>query len=170
ISQYGLPVYDASVLVADRVTADYFERVAKGRDPKIAANWVITNLFGALNESGKTIENSPVSAESLGRLLDLLGDQTISSRLAKDVFEIMFATGDDPAKIVTERGLRQVSDSGAIDAAIDAVMAANPDKVDEVKGGKEKLLGWFVGQVMKSMGGKANPQMLNDALRRKFGL
>lgn len=170
ISAYGLPVYDASVLVADRVTADYFERVAKGRDAKIAANWVITNLFGALNEAGKTIENSPVSAEALGRLLDLLGDQTISSRLAKDVFEIMFATGDDPEKIVAERGLRQVSDSGAIDAAIDAVMAANPDKAAEVKGGKEKLLGWFVGQVMKSMGGKANPQMLNDALRRKFGL
>jgi len=170
ISDYGLSAYDASLLVADRETAEFFERVAKGRDAKIAANWVITNLFGALNEAGKTIETSPVSADALGRLLDLLADQTLSSRLAKDVFEIMFLSGDAPEKIVAERGLRQVTDTGAIDAAIDAVMAANPDKVAEVKSGKDKLLGWFVGQVMKSTGGKANPQMLNDALRQKFGL
>ncbi|MDO9461823.1 MAG: Asp-tRNA(Asn)/Glu-tRNA(Gln) amidotransferase GatCAB subunit B, partial [Alphaproteobacteria bacterium] len=170
MSAYGLSAYDASILVSERETAEYFEQVAKGRDAKIAANWVITNLYGALKEAGKTIETSPVSSEALGRLLDLLADQTLSSRLAKDVFEIMLSTGDDPEKIVEERGLRQVTDTGAIDAAIDAVMAANPDKVAEVKSGKDKLLGWFVGQVMKSTGGKANPQMLNDALRQKFGL
>ena len=170
MSEYGLSAYDAGILVAERETAQFFEQVAKGRDAKIAANWVITNLYGALNEAGLSIENSPVTAASLGRLLDLLADQTLSSRLAKDVFEIMFATGDDPEAIVAERGLKQVTDTGAIDAAIDAVMAANPDKVAEVKAGKDKLLGWFVGQVMKSTGGKANPQMLNDALRQKFGL
>lgn len=170
MSEYGLSAYDAGILVAERETAQFFEQVAKGRDAKIAANWVITNLYGALNEAGLSIENSPVTAASLGRLLDLLADQTLSSRLAKDVFEIMFATGGDPEAIVAERGLKQVTDTGAIDAAIDAVMAANPDKVAEVKAGKDKLLGWFVGQVMKSTGGKANPQMLNDALRQKFGL
>ncbi|MEQ1890764.1 MAG: Asp-tRNA(Asn)/Glu-tRNA(Gln) amidotransferase subunit GatB, partial [Alphaproteobacteria bacterium] len=161
ISAYGLSAYDAGILVAERETADYFEQAAKGRDAKIAANWVITNLYGALNEAGLTIETSPVSAAALGRLLDLLADQTLSSRLAKDVFEIMFASSGDPETIVAEQGLKQVTDTGAIDAAIDAVMAANPDKVAEVKSGKDKLLGWFVGQVMKSTGGKANPQMLN---------
>lgn len=170
MSAYGLSAYDASILVADRETAEYFEQVAKGRDAKMAANWVITNLYGALNEAGLTIQTSPVSAAALGRLLDLLADQTLSSRLAKDVFEIMFSSGGDPEAIVLERGLKQVTDTGAIDAAIDAVMAANPDKVAEVKGGKDRLLGWFVGQVMKSTGGKANPRMLNDALRQKFGL
>ena len=170
ISSYGLSAYDASILVAERGTAEYFEQVAKGRDAKIAANWVITNLYGALNEAGLTIETSPVSAAALGRLLDLLADQTLSGRLAKDVFEIMFASSGDPETIVAERDLKQVTDTGAIDAAIDAVMAANPDKVAEVKSGKDKLLGCFVGQVMKSTGGKANPQMLNDALRQKFGL
>ncbi|MSP41763.1 MAG: Asp-tRNA(Asn)/Glu-tRNA(Gln) amidotransferase subunit GatB [Alphaproteobacteria bacterium] len=170
MSAYGLSAYDASILVADRETAEYFEQVAKGRDAKMAANWVITNLYGALNEAGLTIQTSLVSAAALGRLLDLLADQTLSGRLAKDVFEIMFSSGGDPEAIVLERGLKQVTDTGAIDAAIDAVMAANPDKVAEVKGGKDRLLGWFVGQVMKSTGGKANPQMLNDALRQKFGL
>ncbi len=170
IETYGLSPYDAAVLVGDRETANYFEEVAKGRDAKIAANWVISNLFGALNEAGKTITESPVPAAHLGQLLDLLADQTLSGRLAKDVFEIMFATGARPETIVEERGLRQVTDTGAIDAAIDAIMIANPDKVAEVKAGKEKLLAWFVGQVMKTTQGKANPQLLNDSLRKKFGL
>ncbi len=170
VDAYGLSAYDASVLIAERETADYFERVVKGRDAKIAANWVISNLFGALKEAGKTISDSPVHADNLGKLLDLIADQTLSSRLAKDVFEIMFATGDAPERIVEERGLKQVTDNGAIDAAIDEVMEANPDKVAEVKSGKEKLLGWFTGQVMKATQGKANPQQLNDLLRKKFGL
>jgi aspartyl-tRNA(Asn)/glutamyl-tRNA(Gln) amidotransferase subunit B len=170
IEAFGLSPYDASVLVAERETADFYEKVAQGRDPKIAANWVITNLFGALNETGKTIAESPVSAEQLGSLLDLLADKTLSSRLAKDVFEIMLETGDDPQKIVADRGLKQVTDTGAIEAAIDRVMAENPDKVEEVKGGKEKLLGWFVGQVMKATQGKANPQIVNEMLRGKFDL
>lgn len=170
VDAYGLSAYDASVLIAERETADYFERVVKGRDAKIAANWVISNLFGALKEAGKTISDCPVHADNLGKLLDLIADQTLSSRLAKDVFEIMFATGDAPERIVEERGLKQVTDNGAIDAAIDEVMEANPDKVAEVKSGKEKLLGWFTGQVMKATQGKANPQQLNDLLRKKFGL
>ncbi len=170
IDAFGLSPYDASVLVAERETADFYEAVARGRDPKIAANWVITNLFGALNEIGKTIAESPVSAEQLGSLLDLLADKTLSSRLAKDVFEIMFETGDDPQKIVEDRGLKQVTDTGAIEAAIDRVMAENPDKVEEVKAGKDKLLGWFVGQVMKATQGKANPQIVNEMLRGKFDL
>ena len=170
IDAFGLSPYDASVLVAERETADFYEEAARGRDPKIAANWVITNLFGALNETGKTIAESPVSAEQLGSLLDLLADKTLSGRLAKDVFEIMLETGDDPQKIVADRGLKQVTDTGAIEAAIDRVMAENPDKVEEVKGGKDKLLGWFVGQVMKATQGKANPQIVNEMLRGKFDL
>jgi len=170
ISDYGLSPYDASVLTLDRETANYFEQLAHGRDAKIAANWVISNLFGALNEAGFGIGESPVSAENLGRLLDLLADQTLSGRLAKDVFEIMFATGAAPETIIEEHGLRQVTDTSAIDAAIDEVMQANPDKVADLKAGKEKLLAWFVGQVMKTTQGKANPQLLNDSLRKKFGL
>lgn len=165
---YGLTPYDASVLVVEKETAAYFEEVAKGRDAKQAANWVISTLFGALNRLNKSISESPVSAANLGRMIDLIADGTISGRLAKDIFEIMVETGQDPAAIVEERGLKQVTDTGAIEAAIDAVIAANPDKADEVRGGKDKLLGWFTGQVMKSTGGKANPQMVNDLLRKKL--
>ncbi|MFN3075423.1 MAG: Asp-tRNA(Asn)/Glu-tRNA(Gln) amidotransferase subunit GatB [Alphaproteobacteria bacterium] len=165
---FGLSSYDAGVLVVDRDTADYFEAVAKGRDPKIAANWVITNLFAVLNKVGKEISESPVSAENLGKLIDLIGDNTISGRLAKDVFEFMVETGKDPASIVAEKGLKQVTDTGAIEAAIDKVLAANVDKVAEYRGGSEKLLGWFVGQVMKATGGKANPGMLNELLKKKL--
>ncbi len=169
MDEYGLSPYDAGVLVVERPTADYFEEVAKrGRDAKQAANWVITNLFGALNKAGKSVSESPVSAGNLGRLLDLMADQTISGRIAKDVFEIMVETGGDPAAIVAEKGLEQVSDTGAIEAVIDTVMAENADKVDDIRNGKEKLLGWFVGQVMKATGGKANPGMVNDLLRKKI--
>ena len=165
---YGLTPYDASVLVVEKETAAYFEEVAKGRDAKQAANWVISTLFGALNRLNKSISESPVSAANLGRMIDLIADGTISGRLAKDIFEIMVETGQDPAAIVEERGLKQVTDTGAIEAAIDQVIAANPDKAEEVRGGKDKLLGWFTGQVMKSTGGKANPQMVNDLLKKKL--
>jgi aspartyl-tRNA(Asn)/glutamyl-tRNA(Gln) amidotransferase subunit B len=168
ISDYGLSPYDATVLVFDKESAAYFEQVAEGRDGKAAANWVTTNLFGALNKLGKDIGESPVSATQLGQLIDLISDGTLSGRLAKDVFEIMIETGDDPAKIVDERGMKQVTDTGAIEKAVDDVIAANPEKVAEVQGGKEKLLGWFTGQVMKATQGKANPQAVNDVLKKKI--
>lgn len=168
IADFGLTPYDASVLVVDWREADFFERVAKGRDGKTAANWVISTLFGTLNKMGVGVEDSPVSAENLGKLIDLIADDTISGRIAKDVYEIMVETGEAPDTIVEERGLKQVKDTGAIEAAIDAVMAANPDKVAEVQGGKEKLLGWFTGQVMKATQGKANPGMVNELLKKKI--
>jgi aspartyl-tRNA(Asn)/glutamyl-tRNA(Gln) amidotransferase subunit B len=168
IRDYGLSPYDAGVLVAERAPADFYEAVAKGRDPKQAANWVMGDFFAALNATGKTIENPPVTAANLGRLIDLITDGTISGRLAKDVFVLMVETGQDPSVIVEEKGLKQVTDTGAIEAAVDAVMAANPDKVEQVKGGKVALLGWFVGQVMKATQGKANPAMVNELLAKKM--
>lgn len=164
----GLSAYDAGVLVAEKEKADYYEVVAMGRDGKLAANWVITNLFGALNKAEVGIADSPVSAENLGKLIDLISNDTISGRIAKDVFEIMIETGGDPEKIVEEKGLKQITDTGAIETAIDEVIAANPDKVEEIRAGKDKMLGWFVGQVMKSTGGKANPGMVNKLLRDKI--
>jgi aspartyl-tRNA(Asn)/glutamyl-tRNA(Gln) amidotransferase subunit B len=169
MDSYGLSLYDAAVLSQDRVKADYFETVAKGRDGKLAANWVTTELFGALNKSGKEIMESPISAAQLGKLIDLISDDTISGRIAKDVFAIMFETGGDPDRIVEERGLKQVTDTGAIEAAIDAIIAANPEQVQQVKE-KPKTFGWFVGQVMKSTGGKANPAAVNDILKKKLGV
>ena len=164
----GLSAYDAGVLVADQEKAAYYEVVAKGRDGKLAANWVITNLFGALNKLEVPVTESPVTAENLGKLLDLISDDTISGRIAKDVFEIMIETGNDPEKIVEEKGLKQITDTGAIETAIDEVIAANPDKIQEIRDGKDRMLGWFVGQVMKSTGGKANPGMVNQMLRDKI--
>jgi aspartyl-tRNA(Asn)/glutamyl-tRNA(Gln) amidotransferase subunit B len=169
MSQYGLNAYDAGVLVAEREPADYFEAAAKGRDAKLVANWITGELFGALNKMGKDIGQSPVSAAHLGELVGLIGDQTISGKIAKDVFAIMLESGHAPARIVEERGLRQVTDTGAIEAAIEAVIAANPAKVDEVKA-KPKLLGWFVGQVMAKTQGKANPQSVNDLLKARLGV
>jgi aspartyl-tRNA(Asn)/glutamyl-tRNA(Gln) amidotransferase subunit B len=163
---YGLSAYDARVLVAERATADYYEAVAKGRDPKQAANWVMGDLFAALNRTGRSIADSPVPAASLGRLLDLIADDTISGRIAKQVFEEMVETGAEPAAIVEAKGLRQVKDSGAIDAAVAQVLAAHADKVAEYRSGKDKLFGFFVGQVMKAMAGKANPALVNEALKR----
>jgi aspartyl-tRNA(Asn)/glutamyl-tRNA(Gln) amidotransferase subunit B len=165
---FGLSSYDAGVLVGDKASADYFETVAKGRDAKTAANYVMGDLFGALNRTGKTIEQSPVSAADLGGLIDLIGDGTLSGRLAKEVFELMVETGKAPAILVEEKGLKQVTDTGPIEAAIDQVMAANPDKVAEYRGGKDKLFGFFVGQVMKATQGKANPGMVNDLLKSKL--
>jgi aspartyl-tRNA(Asn)/glutamyl-tRNA(Gln) amidotransferase subunit B len=168
MSAYGLPAYDAGVLVADQVTADFYETVAKGRDARLAANWVTGDFFAALNRTGTTIETSPVSAAALGGLLDLLADQTINGRIAKEVFEAMVETGKSASVIVEEKGLRQVTDTGAIDAAVDAVLAANPDKLAEFKSGKDKLFGFFVGQVMKAMAGKGNPALVNEALKSKL--
>lgn len=167
VSEYGLSIYDAGVLVSEKARAEFFEDVAKGRDAKMASNWVTGEFFGALNKAGLTIETSPVSAKQLGTLIELIKDDTISGRIAKDVFEIMFETGDDPAKIVEDKGLRQVTDLGAIEAAIDEVMAANPDKVQQAIE-KPKMVGWFVGQVMKATSGKANPQAVNKLLAAKF--
>ena len=168
IEDYGLSPYDASVLAMDKEKAGYFEEVAKGRDGKLASNWVTTELFGALNKAGKDIDASPVSAAQLGELIGLISDQTISGKIAKQVFEIMFETGEDPAKIVEEKGLKQVTDTGAIEAVVDEIIAANPKQVEQVKE-KPKTMGWFVGQVMQKTGGKANPQAVNEILKKKLG-
>jgi len=167
--EYGLPHYDAGVLVADQITADFYESVAKDRDARLAANWVIGDFFAALNRTGKTIETSPVSAQNLGGLLDLMADSTINGRIAKDVFEEMVETGDTAANIVEHKGLKQVTDTGAIDAAVDQVLKANPDKLAEYKAGKEKLFGFFVGQTMKAMAGKGNPALVNEAIKARLG-
>ena len=169
IADYKLSPYDAGVLVAEQAKAEFYERVAKGRDPKLASNWVTGDFFGALNKAGKEIQDSPVSAEALGGLIDLIADNTISGRIAKEVFEEMFATGKPAAEIVEAKGLRQVTDTGAIEAAIEAVMAANAGKVEEYRGGKDKLFGFFVGQVMKATAGKANPALVNEILKAKLG-
>jgi len=166
---FKLSAYDAGVLVAERESAEFFEAVAKGRDGKIAANWVINELFGRLNREGKAIDQSPLSAGQLGAIIDLIASGAISGKIAKDVFEIVWSEGGDPAEIVAQRGLQQVTDTGVIDATIDAVIAANPDKVAAVQG-KPAMLGWFVGQVLKATGGKANPQAVNALLRKKLGL
>ncbi|MDQ2953569.1 MAG: Asp-tRNA(Asn)/Glu-tRNA(Gln) amidotransferase subunit GatB [Pseudomonadota bacterium] len=168
---YGLTAYDADVLVAERDNADFFEQVAKGRDAKIAANWVINELAGRLNKEGKTIASSPMGAAQLGAILDLVGEGTISGKIAKDVFEIVWSEGRDadPRAIVERRGLKQVTDVGAIEKIVDDIIANNPDKAEQAKT-KPTLLGWFVGQVMKASGGKANPQAVNALLKTKLGL
>jgi aspartyl-tRNA(Asn)/glutamyl-tRNA(Gln) amidotransferase subunit B len=166
---YGLSLYDADVLVAERATADFFETVAAGRDAKAAANWVINELAGRLNKEGRDIETSPVSAAQLGAILDLIGKGTISGKIAKDLFEIVWSDGGDPRAIVEARGMKQVTDLGAIERIVDEIVAANPDKVAQAKA-KPALIGWFVGQVMKATGGKASPQAVNDLLSNKLGL
>jgi aspartyl-tRNA(Asn)/glutamyl-tRNA(Gln) amidotransferase subunit B len=169
VSAYGLSGYDADVLSAERPSADYFEAVAKGRDGKQSANWVINELLGRLNKEDKTFETSPISPAQIGGLVDLITSNVISGKIAKDVFEILWTEGGDPAAIVESRGLKQVTDMGAIEKAVDEIIAANPDKVEQVKS-KPSMLGWFVGQVMKSTGGKANPQAVNDILKAKIGV
>jgi len=168
VGDYGLSHYDAGILVGEKETADYFETVAAGRDAKLAANWVTSDLFGRLNKSGIAISESPVSAEAMAGLLDLLADGTISGRIAKDVFHNMFETGKDAAAIIKEKGLKQISDTGALEAIIDAVIEHGPNQVEQFRGGNEKVLGWFVGQVMKETQGKANPQTVNEILHRKL--
>jgi aspartyl-tRNA(Asn)/glutamyl-tRNA(Gln) amidotransferase subunit B len=166
---YGLSAYDAGVLVSERETAGYFETVANGRDAKTAANWVINELAGRLNREGKDIAASPVSAEQIGAILDLIGEGMISGKIAKDVFEIVWSEGGDPRGIVAARGLKQVTDVAAIERIVDEIVAANPDKVAQAKA-KPALIGWFVGQVMKATGGKANPQAVNALLKTKLGI
>jgi aspartyl-tRNA(Asn)/glutamyl-tRNA(Gln) amidotransferase subunit B len=169
VAAFGLSAYDAGLLVAERETAVYFEAVTQGRDAKAAANWVINELTGRLNKEGKAIDASPVSAAQLGTMLDLIADGTISGKIAKDLFEILWSEGGDPRAIVETRGMKQVTDIGAIAKVVDEIVAANPDKVEQARS-NPKAVGWFVGQVMKASGGKASPQAVNDLLKSKLGL
>ena len=165
---YGLSQYDAGVLVADQTTGDYYEDVANASDPKLAANWVMVELFGALNKAGLELQDSPVSAANLATLITLIKDSTISGRQAKEVFEIMVDTGEAPDKIVEERGMKQVSDEGALAGIIDDLISSNPKQVEQARE-NPKLVGWFVGQVMKATGGQANPGVVNKLLKQKLG-
>jgi aspartyl-tRNA(Asn)/glutamyl-tRNA(Gln) amidotransferase subunit B len=174
VSAFGLSDYDAAVLVAERESAEFYEAVLDGlkdkaRDGKLAANWVINELFGRLNKEGQDIAASPVSAVQMAAIVDLIGEGTISGKIAKDLFEIVWLEGGDPRVLVDERGMKQVTDMGAIEKVVDDIIAANPDKVAQAQA-KPALIGWFVGQVMKSSGGKANPQAVNDVLKSKLGL
>ena len=169
VSSLGLSVYDASILVSEKAIADYFEKVAAGRDGKMAANWVINDLLGALNKAGKDIENAPVSPDQLGAVIDLIKDGTISGKIAKDLFEIVWTEGGDPKELVESRGMKQVTDTGAIEKAVEEVIAANPDKAEQARA-KPSMAGWFVGQVMKATGGKANPQSVNELVKAKLGI
>ncbi len=166
---FALSPYDAGVLVGERETADYFEAVAKGRDAKSAANWVINELFGRLNKQGGDIAAAPVTSAQLGAILDLIADGTISGKIAKDLFEIVWSEGGDPRALVEQRGMKQVTDVGAIEKTVDDIIAKNPDKVTDAKT-NPKAIGWFVGQVMKASGGKASPQAVNEILKKKLGL
>jgi aspartyl-tRNA(Asn)/glutamyl-tRNA(Gln) amidotransferase subunit B len=174
MSEFGLAGYDAGVLVAERERAEFFEAVVKradgtARDPKLAANWVINELFGRLNKEGGDIAASPVSSAQLGTILDLMAEGTISGKIAKDLFEIVWSEGGDPRAVVEARGMKQVTDVSAIEKVVDEIVAKNPDKVEQARQ-KPALIGWFVGQVMKASGGKANPQAVNDLLKAKLGL
>ncbi|MEP3054932.1 Asp-tRNA(Asn)/Glu-tRNA(Gln) amidotransferase subunit GatB [Ascidiaceihabitans sp.] len=167
INDFGLTDYDASVLTAELESADYFEQVAQGRDGKASANWVINELFGRLKKDDKDIENSPVTPTQLGGIIDLIASDAISGKIAKDLFEIVYTDGGDPAKIVEEKGMKQVTDLGPIEAALDDIIAANPAQVEKAKE-NPKLAGWFVGQVMKATGGKANPKAVNQLVAQKL--
>ena len=169
VNDYGMTEYDANVLTAEVENAAFFEEVAKGRDGKQAANWVINELFGRLNKEGLTVETTPVSAAQLGGVLDLIGKGEISGKMAKDLFEILWTEGGDPAEVAAKHGMKQVTDTGAIEAAVDEVIAANPAQVEKAKA-NPKLAGWFVGQVLKATGGKANPAAVNDLVAKKLGL
>ena len=169
VTEFGMTEYDASVLTADVESATYFEAVAQGRDGKLAANWVINELFGRLKKEDHAIGESPVTAMQLGGILDLIASDEISGKIAKDLFEIVYTEGGDPARIVEERGMRQVTDTGAIEAAVDQIIAENPAQVEKAKA-NPKLAGWFVGQVMKATGGKANPAAVNQLVSQKLGL
>ncbi|MDP6926578.1 MAG: Asp-tRNA(Asn)/Glu-tRNA(Gln) amidotransferase GatCAB subunit B, partial [Rhodospirillales bacterium] len=169
ISDFELAPEDAAVLVADKDSAEFFEALAEGRNAKLAANWVIHELFAVLNKEGKSIAESQVNADDLGKLIDLISDDTISGRIAKDVFEVMVSDGGDPAKIVEEKGLKQITDTGEIETMVDQLIADNPDQAQQYKDGNEKVAGWFVGQAMKASQGKANPQMVNELLKKKLG-
>ncbi|MEM9048960.1 MAG: Asp-tRNA(Asn)/Glu-tRNA(Gln) amidotransferase subunit GatB [Pseudomonadota bacterium] len=169
VRDYGVTEYDASVLSAERAAADFFEAVARGRDGKQAANWVINELFGRLNKEGLEIGASPLKAAQIGGVIDLIARGEISGKIAKELFEILWAEGGDPAALVEARGMRQVTDTGAIEAAVDQVLADNPQKVEQAKA-KPAMAGWFVGQVMKATGGKANPQAVQARVKAKLGI
>ena len=169
MADFGLTDYDASVLTAEVETAAYFEAVAQGRDGKLAANWVINELFGRLKKEDHDITSSPVGPEQLGGIIDLISKGDISGKIAKDLFEIVYTEGGDPAQIVEGRGMKQVTDTGAIETAVDQVIADNPAQVEKAKA-NPKLAGWFVGQVMKATGGKANPKAVNQIVAAKLGL
>jgi aspartyl-tRNA(Asn)/glutamyl-tRNA(Gln) amidotransferase subunit B len=168
VTHMGLSPYDAAVIVADKKTAEFFEEVAKGHDPKLASNWVTGELFGALKKGSHNIDDSPISAAQLSGLLDLIKDNTISGKIAKEVFAIMFETSKDAGVIVEENGLKQVTDTGAIEEIIDRILAANQDKVEQYRSGKDRLFGFFVGQTMQVSKGKANPQVVNEILKKKL--
>jgi aspartyl-tRNA(Asn)/glutamyl-tRNA(Gln) amidotransferase subunit B len=169
VSDYGLSAYDAGVLVAERETADFFEAAAEGRDAKLAANWMTGEYFAALNKSDLELSEAPVDAGNLGELLGLIEDKTISGRIAKDVFEEMWESGASAADIVEQKGLKQITDEGAIEAIVAQIIADNPGQVEQFKAGNEKLIGWFVGQVMKATQGKANPALVNQILKQRLG-
>jgi len=169
VADFGLSEYDASVLTADVASAAYFEDVARGRDGKLAANWVINELFGRLKKEDHDITESPMSANQLGGIVELISSGDISGKIAKDLFEMVYKDGGDPAALVQEHGMKQVTDTGAIEAAVDAVIADNPAQVEKAKA-NPKLAGWFVGQVMKATGGKANPKAVNEMVAAKLGL
>jgi aspartyl-tRNA(Asn)/glutamyl-tRNA(Gln) amidotransferase subunit B len=169
IADHGLSAYDAGVLVAELETADFYEAILAGkRDPKLAANWLIGEFFGALNKSSLALSEAPVQAAGLGELIDLISDGTLSGRIAKDVFEAMWESGKAAGTIVEEKGLKQISDSGALETIVDEIIAANPEQLAQAKAGNQKVLGWFVGQVMKATKGQANPGMVNKILREKI--
>ena len=168
ITQYGLSHYDAEVLTADKTTTDYFEEVAKETEPKLASNWITAELFGRLNKAGLDFSQNKISSQKLIGLLNLILDSTISGKIAKQVFDIMFETGEDAGKIVTDHGLVQVTDTATIEQIIDEVIAANLDKTTELRNGRDKLFGFFVGEVMRKSSGKANPKIVNDLLRKKL--
>lgn len=169
VNELGLTAYDAMIICENRETADFFEKAAKGHDAKKVANWLMGDFFAMLNEKKVELKDSPVSAENLGKLVELVTSNVINGKTAKDVFAIMAETGGDPEKIVEEKGLKQVTDSGAIEAVIDEVIASSPENVAAYKAGKTALMGWFVGQVMKASKGKANPGMVNQLLKSKLG-
>jgi aspartyl-tRNA(Asn)/glutamyl-tRNA(Gln) amidotransferase subunit B len=169
VDKLGLSGYDADVLVAERATAEYFEAAAEGQDAKTVANWVTSDLFGYLNKEDLDIADSPVAAKQLGALVGLISDGTISGRIARDVFTEMCATSKDPAVVVEEKGLKQISDSGELEGIVDEAIAKGPAQVEQYKSGNEKIIGWFVGQVMQATKGQANPQMVNEILRKKLG-
>jgi len=168
MKEYGLSLYDSSVLIAEQDRAMFFETAANDQDAKLTANWVINELLGALNKKEITLEQSPVTAEQMRGLMSLMSDDTISGKIAKDVFAEMIETSKNAADIVEEKGLKQVTDTGAIETVIDEVIAENPDNVEKYRGGKDKLFGFFVGQVMKKTGGKANPKAVNELLKGKL--
>ncbi len=167
VRDYGLTEYDAGVLTTEVADADYFEAVAGGRDGKLAANWIVNELFGRLNKEGRSIVDCPVSASQLGGILDLISAEEISGKIAKELFEIVWTEGGDPAEIVERRGMKQVTDLSAIESVVDEIVASSPDQVEKL-GSNPKVLGWFVGQVMKATGGKANPKLVNELLRSRL--